>query len=236
MRRAGRQPGFTLVELIAAMTITVLVTAATIAIIRNVTAVRGRADRQSEAEQRAAVAAEAIASALRSAVRPGEGERVTWEGTDAWLNEQPADRVRFFAVSDRVIRPGEPESDVREFEFFLAGPGEEEEGESDEPPSLYRRTDPTRNGEPDEGGVVERIATGVVAMEIRYHDGAGWQEDWPSRAGRMPQAVRVELAVLDAGEPPRLVGASRLVSWPHLPGQRELGGEGEDAGEDEERR
>lgn len=216
---ARRNRAFTLVELIAAATITVLVAGATVGMLRSILAARGRVDEQMALQQEARAAVQAMATALRNACR-GSDAQATLVGINAHLGDMPADRVRFFTVSRRVVRPGEPESDVKECEFRLVAPRRESaEGVL---PALVRRTDPTRNPEPDGGGVVEHVARNVLGLDLAYHDGAEWRKDWPEKKQGWPLAVRIELTVADgdARGARRMWTTSRVVSFPHLVGRR----------------
>lgn len=209
---AGRgQLAMTLVELVVAMTLTVLVTGSTAAVLRGVAAARSRVDRQMLVQQEARVAARAIVTVLRNAHR-NPGNDFLLEGVDAWQGRYPADRIRFLTISRRTIRPGEPESDVRECEFFLAEP----KGE-DEFPVLVRRMDPTRNQKPDDGGVLEPVARNVLALDFAYHDGIEWTDRWPESRREWPAAIRVWLTVGAEAKPRREVTVSRIVSFPYVP-------------------
>lgn len=201
------QSGFTLVELIVATTLTVMVTGSTVAILRSASAAKRRADIQLDAQQQARAAAQAIATALANAERY-PGKDTIFEGLDDFIDEIPVDRIRLSTISRKTIRAGQPESDVKQCEFFLVQPPEK---------PLYvlmRRTDPTRNEEPDEGGVLEVIAENVVGLNFRYHDGIDWRDDWPRRSTR-PLAVRIELAVATKTDPPKIWTTSRIVTFPH---------------------
>jgi type II secretion system protein J len=211
MNRRARQYGFTLVELIAALSVTVLVVGATAVILRTVAAARQRVERQMAAQQEARHALNVIVTALTNVQRPPGDNKPLLEGIDDWRGDAAADRIRFFTLSHRVVRRGEPESDLRQIEFAL--------GEPDDPDALgsvlQRRTDPTLNAEPDVGGVVERIAENVIELDIRYHDGLEWHEEWPLRAGAWPLAIRVRLTVIADPQRKTVWSVSRLVGFPH---------------------
>ena len=209
--------GFTLVELIVATTLTVLVAGSTVAILRSTSAACERADKQLELQQQARAGVLAIATALRNAARQVDKD-TGLEGVDDWMGEKgemPADRVRLFSVSEKDIRSGQPESDVKEFEFVLSRPTD------GTLPALMRRSDPTRNERPDEGGVVELVAENVLGLNLAYHDGRDWREDWPEDARGWPVAIRIELAVVSKEEPRQIWTTSRLVNFPYYPAQSE---------------
>ena len=212
MRRHGRQSGFTLVELIVAAVLTALICGSTVAMIRSSAAARRIASRQLDTQAEARAAVRAIAVALRNAHRGGRGN--PWlEGADEWIGEMPADRVRLFTVSRRTVRPGRPESDVKECEFFLR------QSDRDAPPALMRRMDPTRNPQPDDGGVIERVAQNVVALNLTYHDGTEWRDAWPKERKGWPMAINIEAAVIGSQVGAEPWTARRLVNFPSRTGR-----------------
>ena len=97
-------------------------------------------------------------------------------------------------------------------------------------PALIRRVDPTRNKQPDGGGVVEQLAGNVLALDLDYHDGLKWRADWPKDTKGWPVAIRIRLIVLagsaaksvnlDLADPVRLAESrwawrtSRIVNFP----------------------
>jgi type II secretory pathway pseudopilin PulG len=200
---------FTLPELILATSLTVLVVGATAGLLRASAAGRERAARRARLRHEAQLATGAIARALVNADR-AHRDGPSLVGVDDWLDDRPADRLAVWTVGRGPVRHGQPESDVREVEFRLARPS------ADAPTVLLRRTDPTRNPRPDAGGVVEPIAEGVYMLDLTYHDGAGWREDWPARRASLPRAVRVRVAVADPDAPDRRFVAERIVHWPRL--------------------
>ena len=235
MNRASRQTaagrarpgGFTIAELIVATTLTSLVSGSTVAIMRSTGAARRLVDTQMLLQQRARAGASAITAALRNASR-SSGNDTVLEGTDDWIGPMPSDRIRLLVVRRGPVRPGQPESDVKECEFFLSWPpGQDPEGGDGSPPMLMRRTDPTRNETPDGGGVVEVVADNVVSLDLAYHDGIEWRPDWPKETKGWPMAIRIRLAVLadaesrrsDSAARPKAWTISRIVNFPHPPAQ-----------------
>ncbi len=217
-----RQRGFTLVELIVATTATVLVTGATVGMLRALTGTQRRAAGAIETQHQARIAMRAIVTAIRNVHRNGDEPLLL--GADAVLDDEaipldwpsdveyPADRLKVFTVTRRQVRPGLPESDVVECEFFLASarPGAK--------PLLMQRVDPTRNRPPDGGGVVTMLAEDVVALDLSYHDGLDWRDAWGERPGGLPAAVRIRLVVSPDGRPDDAVALMRIVTFPHRGG------------------
>lgn len=219
MKRTAGHAAFTLIELIVATTATVLVTGSTAVILRTTSAARERVNCQMDLQLEARHAVNTVATALHNACRTGAGQTVL-EGVNGWCGEMPADRVRLFTVSGRTVRRGQPESDVRECEFFLSEPT----GEA--PPGLMQRTDPTRNEAPDGGGVVRRVAGNILCLDLAYHDGVQWVDDWTQDRRAWPMAVRIRLAVLIEKPLRKVWTTGRIVNFPRRPQQRNTAGNG----------
>ena len=207
-----RHNGFTLVELIVATILTVLVAGSTASILRSITGTRMRVESQAAAQQELRLAVSAISTALKNSHRIGQ--RVVIEGIDDWREDMPSDRIRIFTVSHNAVRSGQPESDIKECEFGLAQRPEE----PNSPLMLIRRIDPTRNEDPDGGGVVEPIAENVLGLDFAYFDGFAWRDEWPGEGKSELLAVRVRLMVRAPGKIGRIWTTSRVVSFPYLGG------------------
>ena len=213
MKRFAVTTGFTLVELITAMTVTVMISGATVAMFRSVHGADERVERQSALQSEARAATRAIATALRNAYRPGDNKDQQLIGADDWLGDLPGDRISFFTISRRVVRRDRNESDVREVEFALMPPPDNDDAQA--LPQLMMRVDPTRNKRPDGGGVIQRVAANVIALNLQYHDGLTWRDEWPEQRRGWPMVVRVRLIVADPRDPRQTWAASRLVNFPH---------------------
>ena len=231
----NRQNGFSLIELMVAMTITAMITGSTVVILRSSTAAKNRAARQMQLQQETRMAVNTIATALRNAYRSG-GNRMVLEGVDDSIGQMPADRVRLLAISRQTVRPDQPESDVKELEFGLVIPTDVGASQL---PVLMRRADPTRNKQPDGGGVVEQLASNVLALDLDYHDGLKWRDDWPKDTKGWPVVIRIRLVVLagsaarsvdlDLADPAMLAESrwawrtSRIVNFPRraMPNKRD---------------
>ncbi len=209
MTRPSRQFGLTLVELIVAITLTTLVVSSTAAILQVTQGARRSADTQADLQQEARTAMDSIIAALRNAYRTDANELLL-EGLRDDYSDLPCDRIRFYTVSDRPVRLGQKESDVRECEFFVSP-------QRDELPALIRRLDPTRNDPPDGGGVIQRIAGGVVTLRFSYFDGLLWQDRWEESAHAWPLAIRVQVTVASQTPPRKSLTLSRLVNFPYWP-------------------
>ncbi|MEX2545008.1 MAG: prepilin-type N-terminal cleavage/methylation domain-containing protein [Phycisphaeraceae bacterium] len=222
MHARGR--GFTLIELIVASSITAMVTAATVLMLGNMAAGRERVDREARLHEQARAGMRAVVGALRNAHRATDRQDWLLEGVgDAPTGQAPQDRVRFYTVTHRRLRPEHPESDVHEVEFYL------QPVEGEQLLVLHRRTDPARNDPPDGGGVVEQIARQVISFELLYFDGVEWHPQWEAQQQGWPLAVQATLVfAAEVGSPPRRF--TRIVNFPHRASEGVPGGSGTGAG------
>lgn len=210
MTRRRNNPGFTLVELLVALMVTVLLVGSAAAMLRSVARAREVMETRVHGGQEASVALRAITSALRNAYRPVTDDDVLLEGGLERSEPFPVARVHFRAVDRRIIRVGQPESDVHEIEFFIRDDGRNS--------TLMRRTDPTRNPPPDGGGVVEPLASDIVGLNVQYLDGQKWLDRWPESEKRWPTAINVCLIYRADATSGRVATISQLVNFPYWSG------------------
>jgi type II secretion system protein J len=204
-----RSAAFTLVELLVVLMMTVLLVTSAAAFMRVVAGARQVTDTRLQGEQEANVALRTITSALRNAYRPVTDNDVLFEGVTQNSDAIPNCRVRFRTIDRRIIRKGQPESDVHEIEFFIRDDGVK--------PMLMRRSDPTKNPDPDGGGVVEPLAIDVVGLDVQYFDGEKWLDHWLETRKKWPTAVNVRLIYRDDSTPgsTQLGAVSSIVNFPH---------------------
>ena len=205
----NRSRAFTLVELLVVLLVTVMLIGSAAAFMHVVAGAREITENRLQGEQEAALALRIITSSLRNAYRPVTDNDVLFEGISERSDPIPSGRVRFRAIDRRIIRAGQPESDVHEIEFFVR--------EDDSHSTLMRRTDPTRNLDPDGGGVVEPIAADVVGLDLQYFDGQKWEDRWRATRKRWPTAVNVRLIYRDDSAPNsnHLGAVSAIVNFPN---------------------
>jgi type II secretory pathway component PulJ len=214
VNRRMRQRAFTLIELLLAVMVTVMIAVSTVAMLRSTDQTRRRVDRQMALQQETRAAVETMSTALRNASRTEDQGKI-FEGLDAESDAMPADRVKFLTISPQPIRRDQPESDVKECEFFL------QPSLADRPGMLMQRLDPTRNVEPDNGGVVRCIAQNIVALELAYHDGRSWRPEWSSETDGWPRAVRISLLAADPDDAKTTWPVESIVNFPRMPASPE---------------
>jgi type II secretion system protein J len=198
---------FTLVEMLVVLLLMSLVTGSALALLRAIAGAREVTENRLDGEQQAMLAMRTITTSLRNVYRPVTADDFLFEGTSLRTDPVPTGRLRFRAIDRRVIRQGQPESDVHELEFFVRSEGRQG--------VLVRRTDPTENPPPDGGGVIEPIAVGIEGLDVQYLDGSKWEDRWPDRLKRLPAAVSVRLIYRADAVTGRLATISRTVNFPY---------------------
>jgi len=182
-----RRYGFTLVEMLVALTIGSLLVVSIVSSTRALSGSRASVDHRIERQASARRAMEAITSALRNVRRdPIKTEPVVLGRSGG--RDQGNDQIDLLVISDRPCRAGEPESDQYEMSFFLS------QREDSPLPMLMCRKDHAFDEFPEDGGLVTVVAEGIVGLSFEYLREQEWLSDWPASEERPPEAVRVTVA------------------------------------------
>jgi type II secretion system protein J len=197
-----KQRGFTLLELIAAMTIFTIVIAATYSMFDSARAVSTRAELRTHQFQTARAAHQAIEEDLRGAVMVAAPTPtdLAFIATNAGSEKEPLDRLEFVSINRYtaaqydisvldVVRGG----DVSKVFYWI------EQDETRKAHGLVRER-PKELLPP--GGVVRRdedvveISPDVVHLNFRFYDAGEWRDTWDSsQVRRLPKAVEVTVYV-----------------------------------------
>jgi general secretion pathway protein J len=192
--------GFTLLELLVAMTIMSIIGLSLYTSLNLAFRVRDSAEAAVEEARALELAISFIKEELMSAMPPSGVLAGAFEGEDETGSDgSDADSLSFFS-SDNV--PGEDDlaCDVREVEI-----GVTERDGSDE--KVLVRGITTNLLSPKTLDPEEEILCGnIAALNFRYYDGSDWQDDWDSgdNDNTLPEAVEITVTLAavdsDAGE------------------------------------
>jgi type II secretion system protein J len=191
-----RRGGFTILELVVALIIAGIISAAIASSLSQLGRAREAARLRMTATRRASDALEALRRDIQSAVRSSDlfltrfrlaGEVVRSEGREL-------DRDQMLLFSER-LKP------TRTLDY--TGEGQEYETqyriESDDGgPALWRRRDPVPDEYEAAGGVAEPVGEGVVSLRLEAYDGTEWRQDWDSDSDGLPRAVRATVTASGA--------------------------------------
>ncbi len=186
---AGSEKGFTLIEIVVAISILAIVLTSVYGIFSSVSVARGRLDADSADYHRARVIFDRLGRELRGAYfQPGQ-DNLSFIGeamTDGVLQQL---ELTTTAVSP-LSRTG---SGVARVRYRLVRDQEDAAARR----VLLRSEQPAYQPAEDEADAdMMRLAAGIESMSIRYYANGEWQTDWEGRtAGRLPDMVELTLQV-----------------------------------------
>lgn len=207
LRRRVRQ-GFTLLEIIVAVSILALIGVLTFETVANALDARDWLEQDDDANQSARIAMDRLHRDFELAwLTPNVQAVNTFKTIFIAKNEDP-DQIWFTSLSHRRIHQDARECDETEITYWT-----EEDPNNDEALVLLRREAPRIDQEPEKDGTILPLAYGVKTFNVRFLDPTvnEWKDEWDT-AGvetpyRLPRAVRIVLEMLapDPDDPERQV-------------------------------
>lgn len=199
-----RRRGFTLLEVLLAMTLMALM----IGLIQGTYSGTVKSRRRSAAEVQgvhaAALALDRIANELASAYSSAAAPKATGVVGTADSNEVT---TLSFTTSLPAV-PGSQPAGGAEVGYFV-------EADSEGVYRLYRREDRDVDGDLLEGGIPYEVLSGVTRFQALFYDGEEWVEEWDSRERSeppiLPLSVSVEIGWGDEDAPRTLRTAARVM-------------------------
>ncbi|MBX3181012.1 MAG: prepilin-type N-terminal cleavage/methylation domain-containing protein [Polyangiaceae bacterium] len=196
--------GFTLLELLVAVTILALVSLLIYGAFSGLRSTRDGVGQVSGRYHEGRSAMQRIARELQGSFlsfnRPIDASLMVRQTAFIGHRGSPADRVDFTSFAHRRLDRDSHESDQCELSYF-GSPDPKQRGVTD----LVRRVSPYIDLEPDRGGRVQVLATDIDLFQLEYLDPytGRWQEQWDTtqalgQKDRLPLQVRVTL-VLNGG-------------------------------------
>ena len=188
-----RRRAFTLVEMLATLTIGALLVVAAVSATRALASTRRSVDRRSERSEAARLAMDTIVAALRNVRRDPIRDEPVVVGTQNESGET-GDRIDLLVISDAPCRPEAVESDQYEMSFFL------ERSAGRPSTALMCRKDHALDDDPRGGGIVSVVAERIVALKFSYYTDGQWQDEWSPLSPKPPEAVRVTVMAVEDEE------------------------------------
>jgi type II secretion system protein J len=176
--------GFTLVELLLAVTLTALIAVGSLFFLDGARKLGGRVEFKAELYQKARALLGLIERDLQAAYASGQGLDLGLKGTDSALSDPPSDSIELVAANNRPKSETSKECDITRTIYQI---------ETDRGLTRQKIKEITRTGSvlTNSGDV---LAADVVGLDLRYHDGTTWNASWDSAAmGKMPRAIEVTL-------------------------------------------
>jgi prepilin-type N-terminal cleavage/methylation domain-containing protein len=197
IRQVGSQfkSGFTLVEVMAAVTILALIASIAFVVVFGAVKRSRFIDSKLELETEAASIVRLMAEDIKSAYLK-EGVAPYFEGKDVFSRDTPTDSVALLTTAVLPVSPELYTGSVGEVEYRV------EEGESGNM-NLVRREESPAAAPFDEDGTTYEVTERLKSLELTYSDGEDWFDEWDSRsetsfAGKkLPKKVRIELTLQD---------------------------------------
>ena len=186
MKRTG---GFTLVELLIAISILVTVVASTMLVFRGITKAWRSGELRTERYQQARLLFDLFARELPSSVA---NARYPFIGLEAGEAQPLKDGSRYAELFFVGALPGR--SGLVERGYWVNGDGQ-----------LMCHDEEPADGDYEATGSDEFCGSTIKDFEVAYHDGQGWLTSWDGRisphVGQIPKAVRIRLTIGEgAGE------------------------------------
>jgi type II secretion system protein J len=180
-----KKTGFTLVEVMVAVTIGGFIMLVAVGTLRAITSSAGMVDTNISAAAEVRFAMNLIARDLVNFYRDENNENTKLIGTTEESSDGNVSYMVFYTVNRMKARADQPEGDIYEVEYSLL---------KDEDKSLLmRRLWPNPNEEYEPGGILAVIAEDIDVFEVRYFDGEEWSNEWPEEMEVLPQLIEVSI-------------------------------------------
>lgn len=179
-----RRSGFTLIELMLALTIsTVILGAAGVALVTMIDS-HERGSRAASIMKEARSIADLLERHLRSAMPPDSADYVVFEGEDLSDDETDGHRLTLLSAAPGRFPRSAPLRDASEVTFEL---------DPQEADGLTMRIDATPDDLPDRGGYLMSLGDSVRSLSVTYYDGKDWIPDWTRQY--LPMAVQFTITL-----------------------------------------
>ncbi len=183
--------GFTLVEILVAVTITSMLLLSVYGVFTSVSRTKERLETDSEGYHQARVLFDHIGREVRGAFYSATSTGTLFKGGEN------ADRNEYLELTTTAVTPqGSGGAGIAVVQYELARDREAQ----DERKVLLRREYALSDTDGPERAPY-RLATGIESMELRFYNGADWLEDWDAANQGLPQMVEVLLSVRVGEEP-----------------------------------
>jgi general secretion pathway protein J len=193
----GRR-GFTLVEVVVAISVLALIGLMTFLTLSNALNTRDLLEEEDAANQAARIAMSRIRRDLQLAYLTTNTAAVnTYRTIFVGQDERGADRLWLATLSHQRRIVGAREGDQTEITYWT-----EDDPTRSDALVLLRREAPRIDQEPEKDGTLAPVAYGVRAFDLQYLDqqDGEWKKEWDTTGAdtpnRLPRAVRVTLTLL----------------------------------------
>jgi type II secretion system protein J len=184
-RQISNKTGFTLVEVMAAVTIGGFIMLVAVGTLKAITSSAKMIDTNINASSEVRFAMNLIKHDLVNFYRDENIENMKIIGTAEETSVVNSSYIVFYTVNRIKARQNQPEGDIYEVAYFLM--------ENEDKKNLMRQLWPNPNKEDEPAGILAVIAEDVEAFDVRYFDGEEWSTEWPEEMDVLPQLIEVGL-------------------------------------------
>jgi len=184
--RALSLTGFTLVEVMVAVTIGGFIMLVAVGTLKAITSSAEMVDSNISAAAEVRFASNMLSRDLVNFYRTENIENTKLIGIVEDSGQVNTSYLIFYTVSRAKARSDQPEGDIYEVEYYLM--------KDEEKSLLMRRLWPNPNKEETEPrGILTVIAEDIDVFQVRYFDGEEWSEEWPEEMDVLPQLIEVNI-------------------------------------------
>lgn len=182
-----KKTGFTLVEVMVAVTIGGFIMLVAVGTLRAITSSAEMVETNISAAAEVRFAMNLIKRDLVNFYRDEDIQNTKLIGTAEESAEGNISYIVFYTINRMKARADEPEGDIYEVEYSLLQDGEQS--------LLMRRLWPNPNDEyaDEPHGILAVIAEDIEIFEVRYFDGEEWSNEWPEEMEVLPQLIEVSI-------------------------------------------
>jgi general secretion pathway protein J len=208
-RRCAASAGFTLIEVLVAVSIAAIVLTSVYGVFTGVSSAKIRLEADSEAYHRARIIFDRLGREIRGAVPIGgtNGKGVFLAGLDG--QGEPFLELTTTAVA----QPGEGNTGIALIHYGLAEDRERPQGKN----VLMRSEHSALQSEATSASAgMMRLAPGIEQLQLRFYTGSDWRSEWDASADGLPALVELSLAMIDSeGRSHRFFSAFELpgITW-----------------------
>jgi general secretion pathway protein J len=183
----SKKTGFTLVEVMVAVTIGGFIMLVAVGTLRAITSSAEMVETNISAAAEVRFAMNLIKRDLVNFYRDENIQNTKLIGTAEESASGNVSYLVFYTINRMKARADQPEGDIYEVEYSLL--------QDEEKSLLMRRLWPNPNDEyaDEPHGILAVIAEDIEIFEVRYFDGEEWSNEWPEEMEVLPQLIEVSI-------------------------------------------
>lgn len=186
-----RSAGFTLIEILVAISIIAILMSAIYGIFTSVSVTKDRLDADSEAYHRARVIFDRLGREIRGAYVNPDNDSTLFRGGET------SEGGTFLELSTTAVSPLSSEGTG----FALVRYALEDDREADDGSKVLLRMErPLLAGENINEQTAMRLAPGISVFRVRFYRDAAWHDNWDAATDGLPALVEVSLVTADGND------------------------------------